>query len=129
MNKNTKILLGILSFIPFLAIAGYFFFIFKMIILGSFSSIEGDNPMNFFRTFIPLFLMMGIGVLVGLGLFVYYLICAIRDVSASENDKLLWILLLVFLSYLVYPFYWYIRIWSNPDFSLKKVDKDIIDGH
>lgn len=128
MTRNNKILFGILSFIPLIGmIIGmilYFSFIFS--IIGSSMHNPGqppefvDNPAELFQNIIPAIIILAISGMVGLGLFIYFLICAIKDVSATESDKLLWILLLVFMSYLVMPVFWYVRIWSNPDFSMNR---------
>lgn len=128
MTRNNKILFGVLSFIPLIGmIIGmvlYFSFIFS--IVGASIDNPGQppefaqNPAELFRSIIPAVIILFISGMVGLGLFIYFLICAIKDVSATENDKILWILLLVFLSYFVMPIYWYVRIWSNPDFSMKR---------
>ncbi len=119
MTSNSKLLVGILSFIPFTGLIVYLVYFFSFF-FGAILHEEppAGDPGEFVLQFIPLFIILGITSVVGLGMFIYLLICAIKDVSATENDKILWILLIVFLSYLIFPFYWYFRIWKNPDFSL-----------
>ena len=123
MIRNTKILLGVLSVIPLITLAIYFIFFIRFFFKIA-SEAEGptqfEDPSAFLTVFLPIILVLIIGSLVGLFLFVYFIICSIKDVSATENDKLLWVLLLIFLSYLVFPIYWYIRIWDNPKFSMKE---------
>ena len=128
MTRNNKILFGILSFVPLIGmIIGmvlYVSFIFSMMSTTMHNPGQPpafvDNPAELLSSIIPAIIILAISSIVGLGLFIYFLICAIKDVSATENDKLLWILLLVFMSYLVMPVFWYVRIWSNPDFSMNR---------
>lgn len=131
MNKNTKALLGVLSFVPLATLIAYIIFFvrfFFRIAQDAQGPQQFDEPAAFFVTFIPLFVVLGIGSLVALFLFIYYIYCSIKDVSATENDKLLWVLLIVFLSYLAFPLYWFIRIWDNPNFSTKEEGLDAYDN-
>lgn len=131
MTKNTKIFLGVLSFIPLVTLIAYFVFfvrIFLNMLQDSHSLSSVDNPESFFLSFIPLVILLGIGSLVGLFLLVYFIYCSIKDVSATENDKLLWVLLLIFLNYLSFPIYWFIRIWKNPNFSTQEQGLDQYDN-
>ena len=133
MTRNYKIILGILSFIPLIGMifgmSIYFSFIFDMI--GHSMDNPGEppafaeNPQDIISKIIPAVLMLFVSGLVGFGLFIYFLVCAIKDKSATENDRILWILLLVFLSYFVMPIYWYVRLWSNPDFTMKDKPEEL----
>ncbi len=119
MSKNGKILLGVLSFIPAIGIIIYLTAIFDLVFsnIGTNSPI-GDDPEMFLRSFLPALITMGIASFIGFALFVYFLVCAIKDKSANENDRLLWVLILVFVSFFAFPFFWYFRIWSNPNFDI-----------
>lgn len=131
MTKNTKIFLGVLSFVPLVTLIAYFVFfvrIFLNMLQDSHSLSSVDNPESFFLSFIPLIILLGIGSLVGLFLLVYFIYCSIKDVSATENNKLLWVLLLIFLNYLSFPIYWFIRIWKNPNFSTQEEGLDQYDN-
>jgi hypothetical protein len=126
MNKNQKILLGVLSFIPLICLIigfGYYFsFIFSMIdasATGNNSQMEfSEGSKTFLKVFVPFLVSIIIASFIGIGLLIYFIIAAIKDASATENDRILWVLLLVFLSYIIYPVYWYVRIWSNPNFAI-----------
>lgn len=129
MAKNNKILLGIASIIPvigfMIGMGTYVSFIFSIIESSSNGGQPpfSDDPTEFLKSIIPAFAAIGISSIVGIALFVYFIIAAIKDKSASESDKVLW----VFLSYLVFPIYWFVRIWSNDDFSMEKVPASELD--
>jgi hypothetical protein len=133
VTKNNKILLGIASIIPvigfMIGMGTYVSFIFSIIESSSNGGQPpfSDDPTEFLKSIIPAFAAIGISSIVGIALFVYFIIAAIKDKSASESDKVLWVLLLVFLSYLVFPIYWFVRIWSNDDFSMEKVPASELD--
>jgi flagellar basal body-associated protein FliL len=126
MTRNHKIIIGILTFIPFIGVIFYFIFFISMFL--GFTGLMGQEEQpefifDYFSKYLPFLIAFGLSSLIGFGLFIFFLICAIRDVSATENDKLLWILLIIFVSYFAFPFYWYFRIWKNPEFSLNNAVK------
>ena len=125
MTRNNKILLGIASFIPIIAfiigMGAYISFIFTMMdgaVSNGNNPPFADHPSELFKTILPAMAGIFLASIVGIALFIYFIICAIKDKSASENDQILWVLLLVFLSYFIFPVYWFFRIWKNENFSL-----------
>jgi len=80
------------------------------------------EPTEFLSSFLPAIILVVIGALLGTFLFIYFLILAIKDKSSKENDRILWVLLLVLVSPLAFPLYWYVRLWTNPNFSTEEND-------
>lgn len=125
MKQQNKILLGILSFVPLLLSGLAFALLIRFIFTGFYEHLnyEFDNsafPEQFFASYIWIMLCIGLGSLIGLALMITYIIFAIKDESASENDKLLWVLLLIFLSFISLPLYWYFRLWKNDKFRFEQ---------
>jgi uncharacterized membrane protein len=123
MQRNQKILLGILSFIPLISIITYLVIMFKFVF--NVMANKGQDlaePTEFLSSFLPAIILVVIGALLGTFLFIYFLILAIKDKSSKENDRILWVLLLVLVSPLAFPLYWYVRLWTNPNFSTEEND-------
>lgn len=116
MSKGVKIFLGILSFlsilmIPTLILVMFGTFIPEIIEMEE-QGIEPDarQMLPLIGGFMTSIMLFG---LISLGLYIFYIIHVVQDKSATSNDRVMWILLIVFLSNLVYPFYWYFRIWKD----------------
>ncbi len=123
MQRNQKVLLGILSFIPLISIITYLVIMFKFVF--NVMANKGQDlaePTEFLSSFMPALILVVIGALLGTFLFIYFLILAIKDKSSKENDRILWVLLLVLISPLAFPLYWYVRLWTNPNFSTEEND-------
>ncbi|MEY2923821.1 MAG: hypothetical protein RLZZ337_361 [Bacteroidota bacterium] len=125
MQHNYKILLGVLSILPLISLGLYLFIIFRFVF---FSIQNGQNeledPAQLVQTFLPAIAFLILGLATGVFLFVYFLILAIKDKSSTENERILWVLLLVLVSPLAFPLYWYVRLWTNPKFSINEDDLD-----
>ena len=113
-----RTVLGILSFLAFLIVPillTYLFFGFipqMMELEQQGAPADPKQLIPMLGVFFGLLMLLG---LVSFGLMVYYIIHISMDETATGNDRVLWILLLVFFSNFVLPFYWYFRIWKNND--------------
>ena len=113
MSNVLKAILGILSVLGFVVVPiliGYLLvgFVPEMIALDQ----QGLEPSP--EQLLPVIgLFIGVILLVGLisfGLMIFYIIHVAQDKTATSDDRILWILLLVFFSNFALPFYWYFRI-------------------
>lgn len=116
MSKNSKIFLGVLTFMPpvlfIVYLVCFFNFMFHMIPLnGDFQT--KFNPLNFLTAFLPLLLVVLCMVLFSLGLLVYYIIHALNNKRMKSDDRILWVLLFVFVGLIAFPIYWYNQIWKE----------------
>lgn len=124
LNKPAKIILGVLTFIPLLVVLGSFIFVMYEII----TVLLSEEP------FMPLLLMTYLSYVIPymftyfifyLGLGIFYLVHIIQNVSLDTEKRILWIVVLVILSWIAMPIYWIIHIWKNhnqpePDSLIKK---------
>lgn len=69
--------------------------------------------------FAPLLPWYVIGAFFITMIWLYFLIVCIKDNSATENDKLIWALILLFFNIIGLPLYWYFRIYQNSDFGFE----------
>jgi tellurite resistance protein TehA-like permease len=113
MSKNTKILVGVLTILPFISIIAYIWAMIKMI---SEISNAGSAPDALaFSGFASMFIMIGITVLLSIGLLIYYIVHAVNNKSLTSEERLMWILLFVFISTIAFMIYWVLRIWQDKD--------------
>jgi uncharacterized membrane protein len=116
-GRSTKsILLGVLSIAPLALIAAalvQFAVIFTRL-QHAVATPFGPEPTGIetsFSHYGALVVMAGIVTLVAL---VVLLIDAITNVTVGADQRLLWVLLLVFANVVGYPVYWYVVHWRRP---------------
>ena len=110
MSRSAKIFLGILTLLPFVFFAMYlsvFFSFFREMMYHRSSSED-----IFFR-FAPAFVYIGLVVVSKIGLMIYYLIHAVNNKKLDSTERIVWILIFIFVGLIGYPIYWYMRIWKE----------------
>ena len=84
---------------------------------------------NTFRSSIfQMFVMFGISVLFCLGLLVFYIIHAVNNKSLTSNDRLMWMLLFLFLYVIAFMIYWYLKIWQDKSAELQSTNSEYLDS-
>lgn len=115
MSTSKKVFLGILTFIPLLLLLVYFivFFKFFFVLMGN----AADNPFHqdevpvmFFANFFWMFLLIGLSVVIGLGIMIYYLIHVNNNPKLDSNKKIMWMLILIFVNSIGSIVYYFIEI-------------------
>ncbi len=120
MSKNKKILIGIFSILPLLlfviymvSMVSFFIFFFRE------TAVHGKDPEDFFYTgfgnmagMIVTMVLLG---LLSLGVMVYFLVHAINNQFLKSDERLVWILVFIFVGMVSFSIYWYMRIWRTPE--------------
>ncbi len=112
VSKTPAIILGILTFLPFLGLLAIFALVVFEIIILLFS----DTPFNLFLylsylNYIVPILSGFLIIYVGLGIF--YFVHIIQNKFLDREKKILWVVVLISLNGLAMPFYWYMYLWKN----------------
>ena len=96
MKKLFKLLLLIISLLPIIACI--------LIIIGVCADIEDPDILLFI--IIPAFISIPIQLIL-------YIINVFRNPSVAKNQKVLWVMLLLFFGWLILPVYCYLHIWRD----------------
>jgi len=115
-------MIGIFSFLPFLlfvfylvSMISFFIYFFKDV------AVNGQRPED--MIFSNIADMAGIIVtmvllgLLSLGVMVYFIIHAINNQLITGEERLVWILVFIFVGMVSFPIYWYMRIWRGPELN------------
>lgn|SRR5574338_165546 len=118
MSKSSKIILGILSFLPFVFLLGYFvwfigLFIHMMGAAGSGNAYPGEMPDHFLGNMIWMIILMALMAIFTFGLFIYYVVHVVNNKTIDSSERLVWILVFIFANMMGFPIYWYMRIWRE----------------
>jgi len=112
LNKPTKIVLGVLTILPVVIIAGLLLLGFIQVI-SILSSEEPFMPLMYlsYLSYVIPFLFIYSVFYLGLGIF--YLIHIINNPLLDTEKKGLWITVLIILNGISMPVYWYIHLWKS----------------
>ena len=117
MTKNKKVLIGIVAFLPL---------IFFLIYMGTFISYildtvryealgDGEElPTQFVSNMIGIVVSAVIMGLLSLGVLVFFIVHCINNTVVTSDERIMWILLFIFVGMVVFPIYWYMKVWKQP---------------
>jgi uncharacterized membrane protein len=117
MSKSSKIFTGILSFLPFIAFAGYFIFFFTFM-LGTIMTVGQGNPPDealFLNNFILMAALIGVMSLITIIALIYFIVHIAGNKKLDNNERIVWILIVIFVGMIGFPVYWYIKIWQDEE--------------
>jgi hypothetical protein len=113
LNHVQKIILGILTFLPFVLFPIFFWQLFQTIGATVFlGQRESDSEEIAILSFIVPIMLSAVGAL---ALTIFYIVHVVLNKKLEGSEQVLWILLFIFFGIFAFPAYWIIRIWNNPD--------------
>jgi TM2 domain-containing membrane protein YozV len=111
MSKNIKLLVGLLTLLPLI---GFGFYIWTFIkIFMSIASAGAPDAVAIGSDFMPIITTLLLTVLMSIGLLVFYIVHAVKNKSLTSDERLMWILLFVFISTIAFMIYWALKIWNE----------------
>lgn len=102
MGKTKAIILGVFSVWPVV----YYGFFIQMILPAI---LQSEDPFTTAKDYLPIHLLT---ILLSLFLFFYYLVKVVRNKELGEQ-KVWWVLGIIFLNAVAWPVYWYLHIWKK----------------
>lgn len=112
LNKSTKIILGILTFLPLLlaiSIIGLIIFNF----LSMFFAHEPYMPMRYLSYLGYMLPYIFPAILLSMGLFVFYLTHIFQNSLLDTEKRILWSVIMFLIFGIATPIYWYLHIWKQ----------------
>lgn len=114
MSQGKKIWLGFLSFLPVLLTVAFLIYLFasfipEMIRLEHLES-DDEQAIYFLSRFLPFFIFVILSSITLLALKIYFIFHAVSNKDVKPEERIVWILLFVFIGSVTYPVYWMIRI-------------------
>ena len=98
MKKLGKILLLLISLSPISA------WILLMTVCGSYIAITFEEPLSFF--ILAAFVSIPVQ-------WIFFIANVFRNTKIAKDKKTLWVALLIFFHFVIFPFYWYFYIWRD----------------
>ena len=125
MSTSKKIWLGILTFLPFIFFISYFVLFFTVFI-GNIHQLEqthhGDEfPLELIQSLFLVFIPIIIASILSLAIMIYYIVHANNNPNNDSGKKIMWIIILIFVSSIGCVVYYFVEILpSKPKFSETK---------
>lgn len=119
MSKNSKLFLGIMTFLPLVFMGLYMFSIVALLRNITDPSFH-EHPDAIAINIMPMMAYIGITALISIGLLIYYIIHISRNpkfkTGAQSNSMILWILIVLLTGFLGMLAYFIVEIWpEKPD--------------
>lgn len=112
LNKPSKIVLGILTFLPLIFGVGSFIMgIYQ--ILSLIISEDPAMPLMFISFLSHVFPYLFFFFLIYLALGIFYLVHIIQNESMDGEKQFLWVVVLIILNGIAMPVYWYLHVWKE----------------
>lgn len=124
MSKQKKILLGILTISPAFFMIWYFFNMFSFMqniagVMQNPDEFTGGPPPEIFGFMGQMFLPMILLMFVSFGLLIYYMVHILsvneKFKTTTSNDKVLWVVLVLFTGFMGMIAYFFVEIWPTSD--------------
>ena len=114
LSSTQKIIVGIFTLIPFLLLPYIIYEVFHFVINTIALSEQGDpNPADIFAgilSFIGPIILCGITTL---GLLIFYMIHCLNHKTMDTTERIVWILVFIFVGIISFPVYWFMRVWNE----------------
>jgi hypothetical protein len=129
MSTGSKILLGFFTFLPLVfGIAWLVDYILLIVDLVTNIPVDGDAQLyqqtymlHFFSgTFLYLMLL---SILTHIGLMIYYILHVVRYGAKSEGEKVMWILMFIFIGTLSFVVYYFMRALPGINYNRPRVNE------
>ena len=119
MKKSTKVLLGILTFLPMFLMLAYIIYIFTSFIPTAIrlENSHQEVPIELFKSITVMILFIIIAVCIQLGIMIYYIVHASNNPKNETNTKIMWIVLLVLVGTISSIVYYFLEILPSKDNS------------
>lgn len=119
LSYQGKVFTGLLSILPVIGIIGYFVFFIFFFFGNFFDAMHGGrNSLDssvFIGGFGISFVFLFLAAICGTGMQIYLIVHAAKNKQFDDNQRLVWILVLIFVQLLANPVYWYLNIWKAED--------------
>jgi hypothetical protein len=110
MQKPGKLFLGVVTLWPLAYMILFFVFIFSTILFGG----PGGSPGAFPPSFVIIFGLHLLTMLVIMGLTIFYMVDVFRNDRVDKDKKVLWAIVIFMGNLIAMPIYWYLYFWKEP---------------
>lgn len=116
LSRSQKIIVGVFTALPFLLLPYIVYEIVNFILHTVEVSKQGDpEPADILAavmSFIGPLLLLSF---TSFALLIFYIIHAVGNKMISTTERILWILIFIFIGIISFPVYWFLRLWNHVD--------------
>ncbi len=113
MSTSKKIWLGILTFLPFILVFIYFVLFFT-VFFGNIHQLEQNHhdefPIEIIRSLFIVFIPIFLSIVISLIIMIYYIVHANNNPNNDNGKKIMWTLLLIFVTSIGSLVYYFVEI-------------------
>jgi|SRR5688572_4415073 len=114
LSQTQKIIAGIFTLVPFLLVPYIIYEVVHFVFTTIAVSQQGEpDPKDIFAgilSFIGPIIFCGV---TSLGLLIFYIMHAITNKTIDTTERIVWILVFIFMGIISFPIYWFMRLWNE----------------
>jgi hypothetical protein len=114
MSKNIKIVVGLLTLLPLMGIIFYMWAFFRMF-MSIATSGGAPDAVGFQENFASFFGTLLFIMVLNIGLLIFYIVHVVKNKALTSDERLMWILLFIFISFISFGIYWALKIWGEEE--------------
>jgi cell division protein FtsW (lipid II flippase) len=114
MTKTKKLWLGIFTFLPSIFLIGYIISFFSVFMEFGSNQPNSETPFEVLPNFAIIISFLLLAIVLGMAIMIYYIIHAAKNKAFTENNRLIWILVLIFASGVGSIVYYFVNIYPLP---------------
>ncbi|HEY3404640.1 MAG TPA: hypothetical protein VGK59_14720 [Ohtaekwangia sp.] len=114
LSRTQKIILGIFSIVPFLMVPYIIYEVFHFVMHTVSISQQGDpDPADIIAGVLSFIGPVILCSLISLMLLIFYIIHAVMNKTITTAERVIWVLVFIFVGSLTFPVYWLMRVWNE----------------
>jgi hypothetical protein len=118
MNSSKKALYGCLAFLPIISVIGMIAYFFSQIPdMIPTSRFDEPDPRQFFENMMGIMLLGILVSMLSIAALIVYIVHAVNNKRIDSGERVMWILLFVFLNGIAQPIYFFMRVMSDEQYS------------
>lgn len=115
MTKHTKIVLGLMTFVPMVLVVLFVLSMLDGWFKPEYFADSDESPLIVFMPLGVSVLLFILSMVLSLGMTVYYLVHAINNPMIDGSHRLVWVLTLLLGGLFTCALYWLFQIWREDD--------------
>jgi hypothetical protein len=114
LSRTQKIVVGIFTLLPFFLAPYILYEIFHFIMNTISMSEQGDPEPEIILAGVLSFLgPIILCAITSLGLLIFYIMHCIANKTINSTERVIWILVFIFIGIISFPVYWLMRVWNE----------------
>lgn len=114
VSRTQKIIVGVFTVLPFLLLPYIIYEIVHFIFSAMEMSRQDDpEPADIFAAILSFIGPILLLSFTSFALLIFYIIHALGNKTINSTERIIWVLIFIFMGIISFPIYWFMRLWNE----------------